>query len=134
MEPSLVEMGVVADEGTQDQHMGLSVGTSRGGANTGIPSYEESLEAVEGFVSDLDINSLRTLCLRLLEGHGGVSLAKSILEATPEEPQPPEPNQNPDWCICNNCHPMPSPTENVCCQRRQRIPVMMCSNLYVSIQ
>ena len=94
---------------------------AEGVQNTGIPSYEESIEAVVGFVSDLDINSLYTLCLRLLEGHGGVSLAKSILKATPEEPQPPEPNQNPDWCICNNCRPMPSLIENVCCRRRQCI-------------
>ena len=116
-QPSLVTMGIVGDQQTQDQQMGLGGGTGV----QAVPSYEQNLQDIESYISGLDGNSVRTLCFRLLEGHGGVSLAKSILEATPEGPEPSIPNRSPDWCICGNCLPMPSPIENVCCRRRHCI-------------
>ena len=85
-------------------------------------SYEQGLQEIESFVGGLDTEALKTLCVRMLEGQGGVSLAKSLLDATPEQhPLHPSPTSGPDWCVCGNCRPMPSPTENICCRRRHCI-------------
>ena len=35
-------------------------------------------------------------------------------EKDPEQPNPPS-QDNPDWCFCDNCAPMPTQTENKCC-------------------
>lgn len=71
-------MGVVGDKHNQGQ---LAEGTTS--QPTG--SYEHNLQEIESFVGGLDMNSLQTLCVRMLEGQGGVSLAKSILDATLEQ-------------------------------------------------
>ena len=108
-------MGVVGDQHNQGQ---LAVGTNV----QPIHSYEHHLQEIESFVGGLDMNSLQTLCVRMLEGQGGVSLAKSILDATPEQqPISSEPTSRPDWCVCGNCCPMPSPIENICCRRQNCI-------------
>ena len=55
------------------------------------------------------------MCLRLLEGRGGLSLAQSLLEepsATPTTTTGEVP-----WCTCGKCQLMPQPVENLCCGR-----------------
>ena len=44
----------------------------------------------------------------------GLELLRSIILGDPPEDQPHSSNQ-PDWCICGKCQPMPLLTENVCC-------------------
>ena len=114
-----MQLGIVGDQHNQDQEMGLAEGVT----SQATHSYEQNLHQIESFVEGLDMGKLRMLCVRMLEGQGGVSLAKSILDITPEPqaPLPPSPSSTPDWCTCGNCRPMPSPIENVCCRRRNCI-------------
>ena len=72
VQPSLVTMGIVNDQQTQDQQMALSEGT----CVQADPSYEQNLQDIESYFSGLD-----RLCFRLLEGHGGVSLAKKHIRS-----------------------------------------------------
>ena len=68
----------------------------------------------------LDQVQLKQLCNRLLCGHGGVGLAKSLLDNGPgeNEPRPNDPHgSGPSWCVCRKCKEMGNPTENVCCQK-----------------
>ena len=110
--------GVVGDQDNQGEVMDLAEGTQA--RPTG--SYEQGLQEIESFTEGLDTEALKTLCVRMLEGQGGVSLAKSLLDAMPEHhPQHPSPPNGPDWCVCGNCRPMPSPIENICCRRRNCI-------------
>ena len=59
-----------------------------------------------------------SLCSRLLCGRGGVGLAKSLLCAADADPDHPDGDLVPTWCICGNCREMETPPENVCCGKR----------------
>lgn len=72
------------------------------------------LHTIQTFVSALDIERMKTLCLRLLEGRGGLSLAQSLLEEPPESSPP---TTEVPWCTCGKCHIMPQAVENLCCGR-----------------
>ena len=63
----------------------------------------------------LDSVQLKQLCNRLLCGHGGVGLAKSLLVSGPGENEPR--GSGPSWCVCAKCKEMGNPTEKVCCQK-----------------
>ena len=54
----------------------------------------------------------------MLCGQGGVSLAKSILEAD-FGPEYPIPGDRLTWCVCGICREMDTPIENVCCGVQQ---------------
>ena len=88
------------------------------------PTQEKSLQQqqleLEQYVDSLDQVKLKQLCNRLLCGHGGVGLAKSLLDSGPYYGSEPHMN-GPTWCICGNCKEMGNPTENVCCQKRKCI-------------
>ena len=60
------------------------------------------------------MEDMKTLCCRFLEGHGGVSLAKSLLSG---ETDPGTSTVQTLWCKCKHCKPMPQPIENKCCGR-----------------
>ena len=89
-----------------------------------LPTEERSLLQqqleLESYVDALDQVQLKQLCNRLLCGHGGVGLAKSLLDSGPgeSEPRPNDPQASgPSWCVCGKCKEMGNPTENVCCQK-----------------
>lgn len=73
---------------------------------------------LQAFVSSLSTEQLHQLCMRILCGHGGVDLARSLLRSGQGEPDSnPEPNgtPRPSWCVCNKCVEMDTTLENVCC-------------------
>ena len=86
-----------------------------------LGTCERSLQEIETFISGVEMDVLRTLCARLLEGQGGVSLARAMLNAVPKRQQPQPSPRSPDWCICGHCRSMPSPIANICCARRNCI-------------
>ena len=48
-------------------------------------------------------------------GRGSLDFAKKLLDGEREEPPPPV--NNPQWCTCGVCRPMPDEQENLCCKR-----------------
>ena len=73
---------------------------------------------MQTYVSGLSDAQVRSLCTRILCGHGGVGLATSLLQSANEGPEQDQPNNQatPQWCVCGNCQPMGTPTEDVCCR------------------
>ena len=129
-----MELGIVGDqatqsgqlpsvaEGSQVQYLTQQVQpASDNTRDVVMGTYEQDLRDIENYVGGLDVDGLRTLCTRLLEGHGGVSLARSMMDVSPDQHLPPPPQSSPDWCICGHCRHMASPVENVCCRRRNCI-------------
>ena len=56
------------------------------------------------------------LLINLLSmGRGSLDFAKKLSDGEPEEPPPPV--NNPQWCRCGVCRPMPDEQENLCCKR-----------------
>ena len=75
---------------------------------------------LQAYVNGLGDDQVRTLCTRILCGHGGVGLAISLLQSASEEQGPSQPGtQATPWCVCGNFRPMDTPTENVCCRKSQ---------------
>ena len=74
---------------------------------------------MQTYVSGLSDVQVRSLCTRILCGHGGVGLATSLLQSANEGPEQDQPSNqaSPQWCVCGNCQPMGTPTEDVCCRK-----------------
>ena len=68
---------------------------------------------------------VKKLCTRLLNGHGGVGLGKSLL--TSEDGERGGDNSgdpvgsSPSWCVCGKCREMDRNIECVCCNKRNCI-------------
>ena len=65
------------------------------------------------------------LLVELLQDHGGVELARAMLQRAhhnsevPDEPQQTSTlgqQQNLEWCKCGGCCHMDNPVERVCCK------------------
>lgn len=73
---------------------------------------------LQAYVTDLSTELLHHLCTRILCGHGGVDLARSLRSGQDEPELNPDPNSGtpkPSWCVCNKCVEMDTVQENVCC-------------------
>ena len=52
-----------------------------------------------------------------------MELLQSIKEGGPPEDEQ-QPSNQPGWCICGRCRPMPLPAENLCCRKRQCVSTL----------
>lgn len=92
---------------------------------------------MQAYVTGLSDVQVRTLRTRILCGHGGVGLATSLLQSASEGPGQSEPDsQTTPWCMCGNCRPMGTPTEDVCCHKNPCITrheefYLLCVNYLV---
>ena len=72
----------------------------------------------QAYVGGLSDAKVRSLCTRILCGHGGVGLATSLLQSANEDQGQSQPgSQVTPWCVCGNCRPMGTPTEDVRCHK-----------------
>ena len=74
----------------------------------------------QAYIGSLSKEQLHSLCTRMLCGHGGVALAKSMMDSSnhgPGQPGNPPSDESVPWCVCNNCREMDTAIENVCCNK-----------------
>ena len=80
---------------------------------------------LQNFIKELsleDKDALLLLLLKLLSmGQGSLECARDMITNPEDQPGPygPNPNTQPEWCVCGVCRVMPLDIENKCCGKRK---------------
>ncbi|XP_067653194.1 P2X purinoceptor 7-like [Haliotis asinina] len=70
---------------------------------------------MQEFAASLDVSELKTIVTELLVRDQGAFEDYCLGYRPRDPPRQPQPGDQPTWCRCGNCRPMPSAQENKCC-------------------